>query len=264
MQMRVFSIVPADENSEAGLPPPAGLIEEMMRLGAESVARGVLLDQGGLLPSRFGSRVEFKNGKPHVTDGPFAETKELIAGYAILKVKDLEDGIAEARKLPLRCEIEIRPIFEVEDFPADVQAQFESEKQLRASTPARKPGSKRFMLVFKAGVESTEPPSVEEIAAMSRYNDELIAAGVMLGGEGFQPSVAGCRVDLATGEVKRGPFDAKTLVTGFWMIQTADKAEAVEWAKRVPIPSGVIEVRPVMDPGENCAQGAHELQAAAS
>src|SRR5688500_4353879 len=121
MHMRIFSIVPADANSEAGLPPPAGLIEEMARLGAESAARGVLVDQGGLLPSRFATRVEFKNGKPHVTDGPFAETKELIAGYAILKVKDLEDGIAEAKKLPLRCEIEIRPIFELEDFSPDVQ-----------------------------------------------------------------------------------------------------------------------------------------------
>ena len=262
--MRIFSIVPADENSEAGLPPPAGLIEEMGRLGAESAARGVLLDQGGLLPSRFASRVEFKNGKPHVTDGPFAETKELIAGYAILKVKDLEDGIAEAKKLPLRCEVEIRPIFEAEDFSGDVQAVLEKEKQFRESLPARKPGTQLFMFVFKAGVESTEPPSVADIEAMGRYNDELIAAGLMLGGEGFQPSAAGCRVDLATGEVKRGPFDPKSLVTGFWMIQARDKAEAIEWAKKVPIPSGVIEVRPVMQPGESCAQGAHTNQAAAS
>jgi hypothetical protein len=262
MTMRIFSIVPADENSEAGLPPPAGLIEEMSRLGAESAARGVLLDQGGLLPSRFGARVEFKNGKAHVTDGPFTETKELIAGYAILRVKDLEDGIAEAKKLPLRCEIEIRPIFDVEDFSADVQSHIESEKKFRAQTPARKPDTKRFMLVFKAGAESTEPPSLEIIQAMGAYNDSLIAAGALLAGEGLQPSVAGVRVDLATGAVKRGPFDPKGLVTGWWMIQAKDKAEAVEWAKRVPIPSGVIEVRPLMDPGESCTQAAHPSLAA--
>lgn len=247
--MRIFSIVPADENSEAGLPPPAGLIEEMSRLGAESAARGVLLDQGGLLPSRFGARVEFKNGTPHVTDGPFTETKELIAGYAILRVKDLDDGIAEAKKLPLRCEIEIRPIGELgESLPVS----------------PRTAGTKRYMLVFKAGVELSGPPTPEMIAEMSKYNDQLIAAGALLGGEGLQPSVAGARVDLATGAVKRGPFDAKGLVTGWWMIQAKDKAEAVEWAKRVPIPAGAIEVRPVMDPGESCAQPAHTTLAAAA
>ncbi|HUS32627.1 MAG TPA: YciI family protein [Kofleriaceae bacterium] len=248
--MRIFSIIPADENSEAGLPPPAGLIEEMMRLGAESAARGVLLDQGGLQPSKYGARVEFKNGKPRVTDGPFAETKELIAGYAILRVTDLEDGIAEAKKLPLRCEVEIRPIFELGEPLTNV-------------TP-RKPGTKRYMLVFKAGAESTEPPSQEIIQAMGAYNDSLTAAGALLAGEGLQPSVAAARVDLSTGEIKRGPFDPKGLVTGWWMIQAKDKSEAIEWAKRVPIPEGVIEVRPVMDPGESCAQGAHDLAAAAS
>src|ERR1041385_1861655 len=99
------------------------------------------------------------------------------------------------------------------------------------------------MLAFKAGVELTEPPSVEMIAAMGKYNDDLIAAGALLQGEGLQPSVAGARVDLATGTVKRGPFDPKGLVTGWWLIQAANKAEAIEWAKRVPIPSGTIEVR---------------------
>jgi hypothetical protein len=253
--MRIFSIVPADANSEAGLPPDPSVIEAMGRLGAEGMARGIVLDQGGLAPSRFGAKVTFTGGKPLVTDGPFAETKELIAGYAILKVNSLDDGIAEAKKLPLRCEVELRPIFDVEDFSAEVQASdvIEKEKQFRASTRERRPGTQRFMLVFKAGVESTEPPSVEMIEAMGRFNDSLISAGVLLGGEGLQPSVAGARVDLATGKVKTGPFDPKGLVTGWWVIQAATKAEAIEWASRVPILDGVIEVRPMFD-GENCAQ----------
>jgi hypothetical protein len=117
------------------------------------------------------------------------------------------------------------------------------------------------MLVFKAGTELAGPPTLEMVEAMGRYNDELIAAGALLQGEGLQPSAAGARIDLGTGAIRRGPFDAKGLVTGWWMIQAATKEEAVGWAKRVPIPDGVIEVRPVMDPGESCAQGVHDAKA---
>ena len=250
--MRIFSIVPADANSEAGIPPDPELMEQMGRLGAEAVASGLIVGQGGLAPSRYGAKITFKAGVPHVTDGPFAETKELIAGYAILDVKNLEEGIAQTKKLPLRCEVELRPIFDVEDFSAEVQASdaIEKEKQFRAQAPARRHGTQKFMLVFKAGVESTEPPSVEIIEAMGKYNDALIASGVLLGGEGLQPSVAGARVDLATGEVKRGPFDPKGLVTGWWLIQVATKNEAIEWASRVPIPEGVIEVLPMFEGGD--------------
>ena len=245
--MKILSIVPADANSEAGKPPPIELITEMERLRAESVERGVYVDGGGLLPTRFGSRLVFTDGKAHVTDGPFAETKELIAGYAILEVKDLEDGIAEAKKLPLRCEVELRPIFACADVP----------------TAARKPGTQRYMFVFKAGAELSGPPPQEIMDTMTKYNNELIAAGALLQGVGLQPSAAAARVNLGTGEIKRGPFDPKNLVTGWWIIQAANKAEAVEWAKRVPIPSGVIEVRPFMD-GQNCAQTVHELAAQAA
>jgi hypothetical protein len=246
--MKILSIIPADANSEAGQPPPIELITEMQKLTAESIERGVYVDGGGLLPSRSGTRVQFDAGKTRVTDGPFAETKELIAGYAILDVNDLEEGIAEAKKLPLRCEVELRPIFDCgEGFPVQ----------------ARKPGTQRYMLVLKANAELSGPPPAEILDAMTKYNNELIASGVLLDGVGLQPSAAAARVNLGTGEIKRGPFDAQGLVTGFWIIQAANKAEATEWAKRVPIPSGVIEVRPFMD-SQHCSQAIHELAAAAS
>jgi hypothetical protein len=213
-------------------------MEAMGRLGAEAATSGVVLDQGGLAPSRFSAKVTFTGGKVHITDGPFAETKELIAGFAILQVKSLEDAIAESKKLPLRCEIELRPIYD-----------FEGSQAFQA--PARRHGTQRFMLVFKAGAESSEPPSPELVEAMSKYNNALVASGALLAAEGLQPSLAGARVDLATGEVQRGPFDAKGLVTGWWIIQVATKNEAIEWASRVPIRDGVIEVRPMMN-GENC------------
>jgi hypothetical protein len=245
--MRIFSIVPSDANSEAGLPPPAGVVEEMARLGAEAAASGLITDQGGLLPSKFGARVELKDGKAYVTDGPFAESKELIAGYAILNVDTIEAAIVQAKRLPLRCELELRPLYDFGAVPA----------------APRKPGTLRWMLCFKAGTELAGPPTPEMIAEMNAYNQALIDAGALLGAEGLQPSSEAVRVDLATGEVKRGPFDPKNLVTGWWTIQAANKAEAVEWAKRVPIPNGVIEVRPFMDQ-ENCAQNVHDLAAAAS
>jgi hypothetical protein len=243
--MRIFSMVKADGCSEAGERPDPSVFAAMAKLSEESIKRGVLLDQGGLVASAHGARVTFVNGKPTVTDGPFAETKELVAGYAVLRVKDLEEGIAEAKKLPIKAEIELRPMIDVEDFSPEIQAVIDNENKFRARPPVPN-GKPRFMLLFEAGVEMTEPPTVEMVQAMGRFNDALIAANMLLAGEGLQPTAAGARVNLETGQVTRGPFSGKYTLTGYWMIQADSKAEAIEWAKRVPIPSGTIEVRPVM------------------
>jgi len=240
-------IVKADSKTEAGVMPTEQELATMGKYNQQLIDAGALVDAAGLQPSSKGARVGFKNGRVVVTDGPFAETKELIAGYAILNVDNIEAAIVQAKRLPLRCELELRPLYDFGSFPA----------------AARKPGTLRWMLCFKAGTELAGPPTPEMIASMDKYNQALIAAGALLGAEGLQPSSAAVRVDLATGEVKRGPFDAKSLVTGWWTIQAVNRAEAVEWAKRAPIQSGVIEVRPFMDQ-ENCASNVHDLAAAAS
>lgn len=115
--MRFMVIVKANPDSEAGVMPSAELIEEMDKYNSELIAAGVMLDGAGLKPSSQGVRVNFDGATPTVIDGPFAETKELIAGYWVWNCKDLADAIAWLKKAPFKeGELELRPFFEPEDF----------------------------------------------------------------------------------------------------------------------------------------------------
>jgi hypothetical protein len=118
--MRVMVIVKASQESEAGALPSAGLLAAMGEYNNQLIAAGVMLDGAGLRASADGARVSIRRGQALVTDGPFAETKELVAGYWIWEVKSLQDAIAWARKAPsdgdAEFNLEIRPFFEPEDF----------------------------------------------------------------------------------------------------------------------------------------------------
>ena len=115
--MRFMVIVKANADSEAGVMPSAELIEEMAAYNNELIAAGVMLDGAGLRDSSQGVRVSFDGDQPLVIDGPFAETKELIAGYWIWRCKDLQEAIAWLKKAPFKDGVlEIRPFFEPEDF----------------------------------------------------------------------------------------------------------------------------------------------------
>ena len=110
----------------------------------------------------------------------------------------------------------------------------------------------RFMILVKANADSEAGvlPSAEELAEMGRYNEELVRAGVMLAGEGLQPSSKGARVRFAGSErtVVDGPFaETKELVAGFWLIQARSREEAVEWVKRAPFRDGEVEIRQVFE-----------------
>lgn len=117
----------------------------------------------------------------------------------------------------------------------------------------------RFMMMIKATpeTEAGRPPTEIELAAMARYNEELVKAGVMLDGAGLQPSSKGARVTFSKGKptVVDGPFtEAKELVAGYWLIQVKSKAEAVEWARRIPFGvdehmggEGVVELRQLFE-----------------
>lgn len=124
--MRFMMMVKADKNSEAEVMPSAKLMADMGRFNEEMVKAGVMLAADGLHASSKGCRVKFSRGRRTVTDGPFAETKELIAGFWIIDVKSKEEAIEWARRCPdpmgegEEAEIEIRQIFESSDFPADV------------------------------------------------------------------------------------------------------------------------------------------------
>ncbi len=116
--MRCMVIVKGSKESEAGVMPSEALLTAMGKYNEDLQKAGVLLDLSGLQPSSKGTKVRFSGGKPSVIDGPFAEAKEVIAGYWILQVKSKQEAIEWVRRIPFDtdAEGEIRPFFEVEDF----------------------------------------------------------------------------------------------------------------------------------------------------
>ena len=119
--MRFMMIVKASKDWEAGIMPGEDLLSAMGRYNEELMKAGVLLDGAGLQPSSKGARIKFSGAKRTVIDGPFAETKELIAGYWIIQVKSREEAIEWTKRAPAphpgqECEIEIRQFFEMDDF----------------------------------------------------------------------------------------------------------------------------------------------------
>ena len=134
--MRVMVIVKASKNSEAGIMPSEKLLSEMGKFNEELVKAGVMLAGDGLHPSKKGKRVRFAGGKKTVIDGPFAETKELIAGFWIWQVKSIEEAVEWARRCPdpmpgEEAELEIRPIFAPEDFGAELTPELRAEIERR-------------------------------------------------------------------------------------------------------------------------------------
>jgi hypothetical protein len=135
--MRVMVFVKADKNSEAGVMPSEQLLKEMGAFNEELVKAGIMLDGEGLKPSSAGKRVKFSGEKRSVIDGPFAETKELIAGYWIWKVKSIDEAVEWVKRCPnptgTESVIEIRPLFEAEDFGAEFTPELRAqEDRLRA------------------------------------------------------------------------------------------------------------------------------------
>ena len=136
--MRVMVIVKATKNSEAGVMPSEQLLTDMGKYNEELVKAGIMQAGEGLHPSTKGKRVHFAHGKKTVVDGPFAETKELIAGFWIWQVKSLDEAVEWARRCPdpmpgEESDLEIRQIFEAEDFGAEFTPELRAqEDRLRA------------------------------------------------------------------------------------------------------------------------------------
>ena len=122
--MRFMLLVKADENSEAGVMPSEELLTEMGKFNEELVKAGVMLAGEGLHPSSKGVRVRFQGSDRSVIDGPFTEAKELVAGYWLIEVKSLDEAIEWVKRVPNptegESEIEIRQVFEADDFGEDL------------------------------------------------------------------------------------------------------------------------------------------------
>jgi hypothetical protein len=240
--MRIMMLVKATKDFEAGVWPDERLLSEMARWSEELVKAGARLEGGRLQPSSQGARVRYANGKFTVTDGPFAESKELIAGFCLIQAKSLDEAIEWTKRVPFQeGEIELRPLYELFDFPVDAAEKpdgwREKEEQLRAAPPARKPGTIRYLGIVKADkdTEAGVLPDEKALATMGAFLEGGVKAGVLLSGEGLQPSSKGARVRFSGNKrlVTDGPFaETKELVAGYAILQFTSKAEAIEWTKR--------------------------------
>jgi hypothetical protein len=236
-------LVKANKDSEAGVPPDEKILSEMGKYNEELVKADALLAADGLQASSKGVRVRYSNGKFKIIDGPFTETKELIAGFWLIQAKSKEEAVEWAKRVPFReGEVEVRPLYELPDFPVDPAEKpngwREKEEQFRAAPPpARKPGTIRYMGILKADkdTEAGVLPDEKFLSAMGAFFEEGVKAGVILSGEGLQPSSKGARVRYSGSKrtVIDGPFaETKELIAGYAILQFTSKAEAIEWTKR--------------------------------
>src|SRR3954471_18772882 len=144
--MRVLVVVKASKESEQGMLPSTDMLQTMGKFNEDLANAGVLLAADGLTASSNGKRVRFDGSKRTVIDGPFAETKELVAGFWIWKVKSMDDAVEWARRCPdpmpgEESELEIRPVFEAEDFGAELTPELRAQEDRLRSEIERQRGA---------------------------------------------------------------------------------------------------------------------------
>jgi hypothetical protein len=203
--MRFMMLIKSSPDAEAGVMPTEEQLREMGAYNEQLLNAGAMLGGDGLKASSHGARIRVnKQKKISVVDGPFAEAKELVAGFWLIQAKSKDEAVAWAAKVPLvDGEIEIREVFETEDFPVDPAEKEggwrEKELAARASPPKRRPGTRRSIgfIMGDAATESGTLPPEEALTRMGALMDEMIQKGHMLGGEGLKPSARGARVQFA-------------------------------------------------------------------
>jgi hypothetical protein len=139
--MRVMVLVKASKESEAGQMPSEELLREMGDFNEELVKAGIMLAGDGLHPTSKGKRVRFSGNKRTVIDGPFAETKELVAGYWLWQVKSIDEAVEWLKRAPFEDgnEVEIRPVFEADDFGKEFTPELRAQEERLRAEIARRP-----------------------------------------------------------------------------------------------------------------------------
>ena len=271
--MRVLMMIKSDAPSEAGVMPSHELLTAMGNYNERLFEANVMRGGEGLHPSSKGARVRIARGKTTIVDGPFTESKELLAGYFLMETRTFAEAIEWAKQLPCiglqeEAHVELRPLYEPEDFPVDPAEQPGGWRDVETAQRAQPPKSgpehgTRWMHLLKADrnteAETTPAPSVELMQRMGALMEEMASNGKLIAGDGLKPTREGARVYFAPGKPPRvvdGPFsESKEIIAGFCMYRAHTKAEAIEWARRclqihvegTGIDSGEIEVRPVME-----------------
>src|SRR5262249_27590394 len=237
--MRFILLVKATRDFEAGRLPDEKMMSDLANWTEELIKAGARMGPDRRHPSSKGTRIRYARGRFQVTDGPFAESKELIAGYCLIRAKSLDEAVAWAKRVPFQeGEVEVRPLYELTLFPGDPAEQADGgrdkEEQFRAVPPSRKSETSRYMGLVKADLDTEAGNRADEkfLADMGAFMDEAAKAGVFLAGQALQPSSKGARVRYSGRNrlVTDGPFaETKELTAGYMLLQFPSKEEAIEW-----------------------------------
>ncbi len=266
--MRCMMLVKSNETIErTGIASERDLAE-LGRYNDELAKAGIVLAGEGLLPSAKGARVRLSGGNFTVTKGPFPEPNRLIAGFWTIQTKSKEEAVRWLERAPLAAgEVELRPLYDTEDFPVDPSErpggwrdqEVAARDAAQATPPARLPGTRRFILMLQSGssTESGRMPSEEVLAKMGELIAEGVRDGSMLGGDGLKPSKTGVKAKVSGGKrvLVDGPFaESKELIAGYTLLQLRSLDDAIAYAKRwlaihvlVGEPEAEIEIRELME-----------------
>jgi hypothetical protein len=253
----------ADRDTEAGMMPGAEVQQAIREYSQQLADAGIMRGCEGLQPSAKGVRMRLSSGRATIVDGPFIETKELIAGFSIIDVASKQEAIDWASRWPWldgggNVELEIREA----GCPGGC-----AEVEAAATADAQ---GKRFVVLLRssADLENEVPVPREKLDALDANNAAEAKAGVLLAADGLRSSARGARVRIAAGKasVIDGPFtEIKEMIAGYWMIRAASLQDAVEWARRNPYPTGPeveVEIRQVYEMEDFGAEFTPELREA--
>jgi len=259
--MRFLILRKADLHTEQGIRPGDELLEAMGSYHQQLTDAGVMRDGAGIRPSAEGVRLRLGNGDPVVTRGPFPDS-ELVAGFSVFEADSREQAIDWIKRWPAQdgdgeLTIEVRE-----------SGCHEGCAEVRAASAT--PGGGRYVVLLRSSpaLEAELPVARERIERLDAHNAAEAAKGVLLAADGLRSSARATRVHFKAGKasVLDGPFtEIKELIAGYWLIRAESLADAIEWAKRNPYPTGPevdVEIRPLYEPEDFAPAFTAELRAA--